>query len=485
MGYINGTARSQVILFPEVIDDYIEAANTVRAVAAFVEYLNFKELEFVRAEPAETGRPGYDPRVMLELYIWGHLNGVRSARRLERECRRNVEVMWLTGKLFPDFKTIANFRKNNGGALKQVLVEFRLWCDGEELYGKELAAVDGSKFKAVNSMGRNYTKERLRKLIKREEAKVDQYLKDLAEADEQEGEEEEKKLTAEELKQKIAGIKEHLEKHKQLQQQLAESGENQISLTDPDARLMRMSKGTDVCYNLQAAVDSKHKLIVALEVTNACADQGQLSEIAKQAKAALGVEELVVIGDGGYFEGSTIKECEDADITTYVPVEEADGATARGIFPRSQFHYDEQRDLYICPAGAELTVTNKYKRQIKEGLEFKLYGTAKCAGCALRPQCTTSKQQGRKINRWIHQAVIERQAERNRVHPELQRQRGSLIEHVFGTIKRAMGHTYFLTKGKEKVATEASLMALSYNFKRVTTIMGVERMTRSFALKAN
>jgi transposase len=483
MGYINGSGRSQVILFPEAIDDYIEEANMVRAVAAFVEYLNFKELEFVRAEPAETGRPGYDPRVLLGLYLWGHLNGVRSARRLERECRRNVEVMWLTGKLFPDFKTIANFRKDNGGALKQVLVEFRLWCDGEKLFGKELAAVDGSKFKAVNSLGRNYTKERLRKLIKREEEKVDQYLKDLAEADEQAGEEEEQKLTAAELKQKIAGIKEHLEKHKQLQQQLGESGEQQISLTDPEARLMRMSKGTDVCYNLQAAVDSKHKLIVALEVTNACADQGQLAQIAKQAKAALGVAELLVVGDGGYFEGRTIKECEDARITTYVPVEEADGATARGIFPRSKFHYDEQRDLYICPAGAELTVTSRYKRQQKEDSEFKLYGTARCAGCALRSQCTTS-QQGRKIKRWVHQAVIERQAARNRAHPEMQRQRGSLIGHVFGTIKRAMGHTHFLTKGKEKVATEASLMALSYNFKRVTSIMGVARMTRSFALKA-
>lgn len=483
MGYINGTARSQVILFPEVIDDYIEETNTVRAVMAFVEYLNFKELEFVRAEPAETGRPGYDPRVMLGIYIWGHLNGVRSARRLEQECRRNVELMWLTGKLFPDFKTIANFRKNNGAAVKQVLVEFRLWCDGEGLYGKELAAVDGSKFKAVNSMSRNFTKERLRKLIKREEEKVEQYLKDLAESDEQEGEEEEKKLTAEELKQKIAGIKEHLEKHKQLQQQLAGSGESQVSLTDPDARLMRLSKGADVCYNVQTAVDSKHKLIVALEVTNAGADQGQLSQIAKQAKEALGVEQMVVVGDGGYFEGTTIKECEEAGITTYVPVEEADGATGRGIFPRRKFDYDEQRDLYICPAGAELTVINEYKRQQRKGLEIKVYGTSRCNSCQLKHQCTTS-QQGRKIERWIHQAVIDRQAERNRAHPEMQRQRGSLIEHVFGTIKRAMGHTHFLTKGKEKVSTEASLMALSYNFKRVTAILGVERMTKSFALKA-
>lgn len=482
MGYINGTARGQVILFPEVLDEYVEETNIVRAVAAFVEYLNFKELQFVRAEPAETGRPGYDPRVMLGIFIWGHLNGVRSSRRLERECSRNVELLWLTGKLFPDFKTIANFRKDNGRGLKRVLVEFRMWCKGEELFGKELAAVDGSKFKAVNSMGRNYTKERLRKLIKREESKVEQYLKELAEADEQEGEEEEKQLTAEELKQKIAGIKEHLEKHKKLAQKLEESGEKQVSLTDPEARLMKTRKGADVCYNVQAAVDSRHKLIVDFEVTNAIADQGLLAEIAKKTKESLAVAGLAVVADGGYFEGTTIKECEDAGITTYVPVEEADGSTSRGVFSRQLFNYDEARDLYRCPAGEELHVTSKLKRKNGKVMETRIYGTKACLGCPLRAQCTTSKY-GRKIKRWIHQAVIERQAERNRNNPEFQKQRGSLIEHVFGTIKRAMGHTHFLTKGTEKVSTEFSLTVLSYNFKRVTSIMGVEGMRRSFAMK--
>lgn len=483
MGYINGTAREQVIMFPEVLDDYIEETNTVRAVAAFVEYLNFKELEFVRAEPAETGRPGYDPRVMLGIFIWGHLNGQRSSRRLERECKRNVELLWLTGKLFPDFKTIANFRKNNGAALKQVMVKFRVWCAGEELFGKELAAVDGSKFKAVNSLGRNYTKERLGKLIKREEEKVERYLKDLAEADEQEGAEEERQLTAAELKQKIAGIKEHLEKHKQLAEKLEDSGAQQISLTDPEARLMKTGKGADVCYNLQVAVDSKHKLIIDYEVTNAIADQGLLAQIAMKAKAALEVAGLAVVGDGGYFEGTTIKECEDAGITTYVPVEAADGSTSRGVFSRSQFHYDDEQDLFICPAGKELTVITEVQRKNGKAMPTKIYGTSACQGCSLRAQCTTSKQ-GRKIKRWIHQVVIERQAERNRGNPEILRQRGSLIEHVFGTVKRAMGHTHFLTKGVEKVSTETSLMVLSYNFKRVISIMGVERMRSSFAMNA-
>lgn len=483
MGYINGTAREQVILFPEVLDDYIEETNTVRALAAFVEYLNFKELEFVRAEPAETGRPGYDPRTMLGIFIWGHLNGIRSSRRLERECKRNVELLWLTGKLFPDFKTIANFRKNNGPAVKQVLVKFRVWCDGEELFGKELAAVDGSKFKAVNSMGRNYTKKRLRQLIKREEQKVEQYLKDLAEGDEQDAAQEEKQLTAAELKRKIEGIKEHLEKHKKLAQQLEESGEKQISLTDTDARLMKTGKGADVCYNLQAAVDSKHKLIVDFQVTNAIADQGLLADIAQKTKESLGVDKLTVVGDGGYFEGITLKECEEAGITTYVPVEEGDGSTSRGVFPRSRFCYDSEKDLFICPAGKELKVVTQLQRKNGKSKEMKIYGTSACTHCGLRAQCTTSKY-GRKIKRWIHQAVIERQAERNRRNPQILKQRGSLIEHVFGTVKRTMGHTHFLTKGMEKVSTEASLMVLSYNFKRVTSIMGVEQMRRSFAIKA-
>jgi len=352
-----------------------------------------------------------------------------------------------------------------------------MWCDGEGLFGKDLAAIDGSKFKAVNSMGRNYTKGRLQKLIKREEEKVEQYLKDLDEADQQEGEEEEKKLTAEELKKKIAGIKDHLEKHKELEKKLVESGESQISLTDPDARLMQTGKGADVCYNLQTSVDSKHKLIVAVEVTNACADQGQLAQIAKQTKEALGVEKLEIVADGGYFEGTTIKECEEADIITYVPVEERE---VKGIFPRSQFQYDEQNDLYVCPAGAELTVIKQRTRNQKQ---IKVYGTSACNGCALKQKCTTSKRAGRQIERWIHQAVIDRQVERNRCHQKIQRQRSGLIEHVFGTLKRAMGHTYFLTRGKEKVSTEASLMVLSYNFKRATTILGVERMMRSFAAR--
>jgi transposase len=482
MSYIQGTGRHQQTLLPEAVDDYIEANNLVRAVAAFVECLDFEKLKFERAEPAETGRPGYDPRMMLGIYLWGHLNRIRSSRRLERECQRNLELIWLTGRLFPDFKTIANFRKDNGPAIQQVLVEFRLWCESEELYGKELAAIDGSKFKAVNSMDRNFTKPRLAKLVKHYEEKVERYLQELDEADRAEGEEEEKKFTTEELAKKIEGLKERLKRHQEWQEQLEKSGENQLSLTDPDARLMRGSKGTDVCYNLQTAVDSKHKLIVAIEVTNACADQGQLADIAQQTKEALGVETLEVVADAGYFDSRSLKECEEAQIVTYVPV---DPRETKGIFSISQFVYDAATDSYTCPAQAQLTFVRQYQRSRPRGEQgLRLYATTACSDCALRAQCTKSKRHGRRIERLQDQDVLDRQHARNRLRQELARLRSSLIEHVFGTCKRGMDHNYFLTKGKEKVTTEACLMALSYNFKRVSAILGVEYMRNSWAVKA-
>lgn len=485
MSYIQGTARHQETMFPAVIDDYLEANNPVRAIAAFLAYLNFKLLGFERAQPARTGRPGYDPRVMLGIYLWGHLNNIRSSRRLERECKRNLELIWLTGDLKPDFKTIANFRKDNGEALQQVMVQFGVWCDGEELFGKELVAIDGSKFKAVNSMDRNFTKPRLEKVIEKYTVKVQQYLLELAEMDQQEGAEAEQQLTVEELQKKIEGLQQHVQKFEELQKELDKSGDNQISLTDPESRLMRGGKGTDVSYNLQTSVDDKHKLIVAIEVTNACADQGQLTEIAKKTKTALGIgetEALDVVADGGYFDGPSLQACEEAKIVTYVPVDLGD---KKGIFPTSEFIYDETQDRYRCPAGEHLTFVREYQRKARrKGQWFKLYATPACSHCPLREQCTKAKKKGREIERWRDFPVFDRQRERNLLRKEMQRLRSSLIEHVFGTIKRGMGFTYFLTKGKEKVATEASLMGLSYNFKRVIGILGVERMMSSFAKAA-
>jgi transposase len=478
MSYIKGQERNQSVLFPSTLDEYVAENNAVRAIAAFLGRLDFVKLKFVRGQAAETGRPGYDPRVLMGLFLWGHLNGIRSSRKLERECQRNLEVIWLCENLRPDFKTIADFRKDNGAGIKGVVVEFRLWCMAAGLYGQEMVAVDGSKFKAVNSKERNFTRKKLSQLMARERAKISEYLEAVAEADEAESEE--PALSAEQLQEKIAGLERYLAEHEALERQLEASGESQVSLTDPDAKLMRTAQGSEVSYNVQTVVDSKHKLIVAYEVTNERNDLGQLAVMAQQAKEALQVAELTVLADGGYYEGNALKECEQAGVTTYVPPPQSREAKRRGIFEQKQFRYDQQRDLYVCPQGEELRFRSKKNER---GKEFKVYKTKACAGCPLRAQCTTSKY-GRKLVRWVDQEVIERLQARNRGRPELLKLRKTLAEHPFGTIKWGMNQGFFLQKGIRKVTTEFGLTVLSYNLKRVLNILGVEQMI-SLLAKAN
>ncbi|PYT98981.1 MAG: IS1182 family transposase [Acidobacteria bacterium] len=480
MGYIKGKERGQSVLFPGTVDEYIGENNEVRAIAAFLGRLDFVKLRFVRGQAAGTGRPGYDPRLLMGLFLWGHLNGIRSSRKLERESHRNLEVIWLCENLRPDFKTIADFRKDNGAGIKGVVVEFRLWCLRAGLYGKEIVAVDGSKFKAVNSKERNFTKKKLSQIIARERAKISEYLEAVAVADETESEEPE--LSAAQLKEKIAGLERYLAEHEELERQLEATGESQVSLTDPEAKLMKTDKGSEVSYNVQTAVDSKHKLIAAYEVTNERNDLGQLAVMAFQAKEALQVAELTVLADGGYYEGNALKECEQAGITTFVSVPKSKEAERLGIFAQSQFRYDQEQDLYVCPQGEELHWTKTINDR-ERNKKFKVYATKACAQCPLRAQCTTSKY-GRKIKRWVDQGVIDRLRERIRGQPELLKQRKTLAEHPFGTIKRGMNQGFFLLKGISKVTTETGLTVLSYNLKRVLNIMGVEQMISSLA-KAN
>jgi hypothetical protein len=334
--------------------------------------------------------------------------------------------------------------------------------------------VDGSKFKAVNNSERNFTKKKLAQMIERESVRVAEYLKAIEAADQEDAQEPpEPQLSGEQLREKLSKLKEQLTKHEQLEQALKDSGESQISLTDGDARLMKTSKGSEVCYNVQTVVDSKHKLIAVYEVTNQGNDLGQLAQMAQQAKEALGVEILTVLADGGYFDGDTIKECEDAGITAYLPLPQSGAANQRGLFPAEKFTYDEARDLYVCPQGEELTFRSQEKGRNKK--LYQLYRTDACGACPLRAQCTTA-QRGRKLRRWIHEDVLERLRERIRGQPELLKERKKLAEHPFGTIKRTMDQGYFLMKGTKKVTTETSLTVLAYNLKRVINIMGVEKM---------
>jgi transposase len=473
MDYIRGTNRHQVMLFPESVEEYITEDNAVRFIDAFVASLDLGQLGFMRAQPAETGRPAYDPGDLLRLYLYGYLNRVRSSRMLERETKVNLEVMWLLGKLTPDFKTIADFRRDNLKAIKQVCREFTLLCLKLKLFGGELVAIDGSKFKAVNNRRRNFNEARLGKAIKALDEKISSYLSSLDEADAVEPDPDEPGPSAAELREKIKTLQERKAKYQALHTNLKERGAKQVSLTDADARSMvTHHNSTDVCYNVQTAVDEKHQLIVAHEVTNDPTDQAHLAEMAVGAKEMLQVAELEVVADMGYYDGAEVKACAEAGVTTYIPKPITSVNRKRGLFTKQDFTYDEAKDCYRCPAGKELTY--RYE-SFEQGRQIRYYTTSKCLTCPIKAQCTTNAR-GRRITRWVDEKFLEDMARRVRARPELLRRRQQLSEPPFGTIKRAMNQGYFLMRGLNKVGAEMSLTVLSYNLKRVINIIGVKKM---------
>ncbi len=473
MDYIRGVTRNQVILFPETVEDYITEDNPVRFIDAFAASLDLAELGFTRASPAETGRPAYDPGDLLRLYLYGYLNRVRSSRMLEREAKVNLEVMWLLGKLTPDFKTVADFRRDNLAAIKAVCREFTLLCRKLKLFGGELVAIDGSKFKAVNNRRRNFNEARLSKAIKAMDEKISGYLSSLDQADEADPDPDEPTPSAAELREKIETLQQRKAKYQALKQELKESGAKQVSLTDRDARSMVMHHGsTEVGYNVQTAVDEQHQLIVEHEVTNDPTDHAHLAEMAVRAKETLGVEQLEVVADMGYYDGAEVKQCAAAGVTTYIPKPITSVNQKRGLFTKQDFVYDEAKDCYRCPAGEELT----YRYESFElNRQIRYYATPKCAGCPIKSKCTTNKR-GRRISRWVDEKLLEDMARRVRARPEVMRRRQQLSEPPFGTIKRAMGHGFFLMRGLNKVGAEMSLTVLSYNLKRVINLIGVKKM---------
>jgi transposase len=471
MSYVEGTNREQVVLFPAVIDDYVTADNPVRFVDAFVKELDLGALGFSKAEPEERGRPAYDPRDLLKLYVYGYVNEVRSSRKLERETIRNVEVMWLLRRLTPDHKTIANFRKDNVQVLPEVFREFTRLCRELQLFGAELVGIDGSKFRAVNSRDRNFSEAKLNKRLQWIEERIADYLAALQREDETESETSE--VSAAELQAKIAALHEKQVVYEGLKQQLAESGEKQISLTDADARLMKGRQGQHVGYNVQIAVDSKHKLVTDFAVTNEGNDVNCLAELAQGAQRALGVKELKVCADRGYYNSAQIKTCEDAGIEVHM--ERPAARQVEGIFPLERFTYDAPKDSYICPAGKRLS----YRTFDKEK-QVRCYWTEACHRCEMKSQCTTGKGP-RKLKRPLGQDAADRMLLRvaeNRKSLELRKQ---LVEHPFGTIKRQMGQDYFLMRGQEKVSGETSLTLLAYNLKRVLNLLTVDKLIEAVA----
>lgn len=470
MRYVSGIPRQQLALFPESLDEYIAADNPVRFIDAFVDSLDLAELGFTRTELAETGRPPYDPRDLLKLYIYGYLNRIRSSRKLEQECQRNVEVMWLLGKLAPDHKTIADFRKDNRQAFKEVFKSFCLLCRELELFGGELIAIDGSKFKAANSSQRNFTKAKVKKYLQELEERIDGYLQELDEADAQELAS--KPLSADQLKAKIEQLQARQEKYQGYLAQMEESGESQLSLTDPDSRSMPKSPKAPVAYNVQTAVDSKHHLIVAQDVTNEVTDRNQLSRMALEAKATLDVDKVKAVADMGYSHGKELKACLEAGIEPYVAQPDTSANKKLGLFGKDQFVYEPESDTYRCPAGQ--TLTYRFDTVEKER-HIRYYKTGACKGCLLKEKCTRNKE-GRRITRWVDEHIIEETQQRVKAEPEIMQQRQQIVEHPFGTIKHWWDQSHFLMCGLEKVRAEFSLSALAYNIKRVLNILGVSHL---------
>src|SRR5256714_12013291 len=470
MMYITGHDRSQLLLLPEAVDDYVGSDNPVRFIDAFVDGLDLAAASFIHVEPKVTGRPGHAPVDLLKLYIYGYLNRLRSSRRLEAETHRNIEVIWLLRHLKPDFKTIADFRRDNRNAFRQVFREFVLLCRQLDLFGRELLAVDGTRIKAVNNKDRNFTRASLTEFIKLADAKLDDYLKRLDTSDV--AEQAAGGSRVKNLAEKIVAIRERRTRCQEMLAELDRTGADQISLTDPDSPAMAAHTHVAVGYNVQVAVDAKHKLIVEQQVTNQVVDMGLLTQTAEPAKEVLGVERIAVVADRGYFKIEDIEACEKAGIDPYVPRPQRGPSVRAGLFRKDEFSYDPASDSFLCPAGQHL---HPYSSSLMRGLQKINYRHSQaCRDCAIRSQCTGNRF--RSVSRLENEAVLDRMQARIAQRPDILDQRRETVEHPFGTIKQWMNQGAFLMRGLEKVRGEFSLTALAYNLRRVLNIVGLPKL---------
>jgi len=472
--FIEGADRTQAMLLPECVEDYVGPDNPVRVVEAFVEQLDLRAMGFEGSDPQATGRPAYHPSVLLKIYIYGYLNRIQSSRRLEHETQRNVELMWLTGRLMPDFKTIANFRKDNGRGIRQVCRQFIVLCRQLNLFTQALVAIDGSKFKAVNNRDKNFTSAKMKRRMAAINESIERYLSSMDTADR--AEPEVAALKKGRLQDKVEALKQQMERLKAIDAQMNASPDKQVSLTDPDARSMKNREGGIVGYNVQTAVDAEHHLIVAHEVVTDGVDRDQLARMAEQARQGIGTEELTVVADRGYFKGEQILECTNAGIIPLVPKTLTSNSRAEGRFDKQDFIYVAADDAYRCPAGERAI---RRFTTVENGLTIHKYWSSACPRCPIRAQCTTSDY--RRITRWEHEAVMEAMQDRLDRQPDIMRVRRQTAEHPFGTLKLWMGASHFLTRTLQRVRTEMSLHVLAYNLKRVMQILGIGEMLKVLA----
>ena len=476
MVHISGHDRSQTLLFPEALDDYVDPDNPVRFIDAFVDGLDLADAGFVGVEPKATGRPGYAPADLLKLYIYGYLNRVRSSRRLEAETCRNIEVIWLLRHLKPDFKTIADFRRDNRAAFKPVFREFVLLCRRLDLFGRELLVVDGTRLKAVNNKDRTFTRTSLAAFIELADAKLDDYLQRLDRSDGAEAATTGARVEG--LAEKIAAVRARRARCQAMLERLEETGEDQISLTDPDSRAMAAHTRVAVGYNVQVAVDAKNKLLVEQQVTNQVVDMGLLTETATPAKELLGADSIAVVADSGYFKIEDIEACEKAGLTPYVPRPQRGPAVRAGLFRKDEFRYDLACDSVLCPAGHRLEA---YTSSVIRGLKKVNYVNKEaCRDCPLRARCT--KGRFRTVSRFENEAVLDRMQDRLAKRPDILDQRREVVEHPFGSIKQWMSQGAFLMRGLENVRGEFSLTALAYNLRRVLNLVGFKDLLAAVAV---
>lgn len=462
MRYIQGNLeRNQVSFEPLAFDEMIKEDNPVRVIDAFVNMLDSKDLGCRYSETRETGRKPYNPKDLLKLYIYGYFYGIRTSRRLETECSRNIELMWLINKLAPDFKTIADFRRDNKEVVIKIFKEFSVLCNELHLIGKEIVAIDGSKFRACNSRHRNFTKRKVEKMITHYEESAKKYLEILESNDKEDVSS--KKPDFKNLQEKLAEAKKRIEELNKMKCEIEESGE--ISMTDPDSKHMSVSNnGTDIAHNVQIAVDSKNHLVVSVDVTSNAADNGQLYPMSEKAKADLGVEKITVLADKGYYNGKCLKNCEENGVTAIVSKQKIAAPTHDDNFAKDKFTYDKENNIFICPMGKIL------KCITKKDSERTRYRCKECSNCPVRENCTKNKK-GREISLTQYQEYYDKAEKLLNENKSLYKQRQMLVEHVFGSVKRGCGYSYFLLKGNEKVKSESHMHFLIYNLKRVMNII--------------
>jgi len=474
MGYIEGEDRNQIILFPESIDEYVSDNNSIRIIDEYIKQLDLKRLGFKRAANPSLGRPPYHPKDMLKLYLYGYLNHIRSSRRLEQEAIRNLEVIWLLRKLKPDFKTIADFRKDNKKALKKVFRDFTKLCDEWELFGKELVAIDGSKFRACNSKKNNYSTKKLERHLKYLDEKIENYIQELDHHDITEASLEKPDVNT--IKERIQQLRDRKEKYESYQKKLKQSGENEISTTDPDSRLMANHNNVEVSYNIQTTVDAKHKLIADFKVIQKPNDLGELDNMALRAKRLFGNKAFEVLADKGYYQAKDLIKCAENGITVYITKQTYANGTKDQAFYSDQFKYDPTKNVYLCPAGKEL---HYYRNRRRDGkiIGYEYRNDAACKDCKFKARCTSAKK-GRSICRHADQDFLDRIDSQTKRNLKKYKLRQMIVEHPFGTIKRGWGAYFFLTKRKVSVSAEISLSFLAYNFKRAINILGTEEILR-------